>query len=621
MLATVHHRPDFQAAAEYIDRTSHSAPAVEFGDLPSGPLTELEAAIALTGSGPRHPVVRLGLPPLEAVLRAPAHASLASQPGALVAREAAALAGHGTLYIVGHVRWPISVLEAIRRLHSHTDRGFLGSLGAFLGSMPARFHPVAARTFKGLFPVTVYVYRGIRSLRPAQAPQPLRAAAVGHKESARARIGRTRDLSPRALVACRRVPLAGHRARGANRSRAFTMKAAAQRFLALAASTRRAKRTHPAALSVCAYAAILAGSAFAAYWTMFSTYATYDDEGYHDWVLRLFAAGHPLYNSVFSYYGPFHYEFWGGLSALTGVTFSTNTGRFVALVMWLATSLLLAIVTRRLTGRLTLAVIVQILSFSVLTAFANEPMYPGDTALILVCGLLAAAVFAPRRPRIALTAIGALVGAALLTKVNVGGYAAIAVGYAAAMSLPRVPWRRIVRAAAIAAMVLVGPAVMTPTLNTGWTQRYAYLVAASALAVVVVTAQANTHSGAAGAEAERWVARMLGGLAGALALAIGVIFALGTTPGALYDAVIVTASRQAKVLDVPLALGPAAFYAPTAAVGVALIVRGAPAAMAGQRQLVGALRVLAGLALWYSVASPLRAGPATPRLVLALPLA
>ena len=66
---------------------------------------------------------------------------------------------------------------------------------------------------------------------------------------------------------------------------------------------------------------ILIVSGFTAYWTMFSQYHIYDDEGYHLWSLRLFADGHSLYNSVFSYYGPFHYELWGGLSRLIGVSF------------------------------------------------------------------------------------------------------------------------------------------------------------------------------------------------------------------------------------------------------------------------------------------------------------
>ena len=115
---------------------------------------------------------------------------------------------------------------------------------------------------------------------------------------------------------------------------------------------------------LCVHTAVLVVCAFCAYWTMFSSYKSYDDEGYHVWSLRLFANGHALYNDVFSSYGPFPYELWAGISKLTGATVSTNNGRLATMALWLGTSVLLAVTTRRLTGSLTLAVVVQVLSFS-----------------------------------------------------------------------------------------------------------------------------------------------------------------------------------------------------------------------------------------------------------------
>ncbi|MGZ4251624.1 MAG: Ig-like domain-containing protein, partial [Solirubrobacteraceae bacterium] len=229
----------------------------------------------------------------------------------------------------------------------------------------------------------------------------------------------------------------------------------------------------------------------------------------------------------------------------------------------------------------------------------------------------------PARPRIALIAIGALVGAALLCKVNVGGYAAIAVGYAAVMSLPRMPWGRILRVAAIAAIVLVGPTVMTPTLNTGWTQRYAFLVAASAVGLVLATARSNGLGETAGADAQHWIVWLLSGLAGALALVIGVIFALGTTPRALYESVIVAASHQASVFAFPLPLTAVVLGWATAAVGLAWIVRRRPSVLVGHRRLGAVLRVLVGLVILCSVvgAFPLNIEPENARFALALPLA
>jgi hypothetical protein len=372
---------------------------------------------------------------------------------------------------------------------------------------------------------------------------------------------------------------------------------------------------------VCVHTAVLVVSAFCAYWAMFSFYKMYDDEGYHLWSLRLFATGHVLYNDVFSSYGPFPYELWAAISKLTGATVSTNNGRLATMALWLGTSVLLAVTTRRLTGSLTLGVVVQILSFSVLTPFVQEPMSPGGTGLLVVCALLAVAVFALRaHPRRALSAIGALVAAALLTKTNVGAYTALAVGYAAVMTLPFGKWSKIVRGAAIAAVVFIGPAVMIPTFDTAWTRQFALLVAMSTVAVVLATARADNTTAPAG-ETRLWIGWMLGGFSAGFAVILGVIFALGTTPRALYDAVVVAASRQVGAFTFPLHQRAYMVGWVCAALGMAWVVRRVRTGIPGQQRWLAVFRVAAGLGLWYAVAGALRVGPADPQLAWGLPLA
>jgi 4-amino-4-deoxy-L-arabinose transferase-like glycosyltransferase len=161
LLESSNQRPDYAAAATYIDRTDHQgAPVVVLVEPTPGPPTAIEAALALDGSLRRHPVLRIGLPPLLAVLSAPPYAPLAPLRGEVVAREAATLAGDGTLFVVAPTAATLSRLEALRRRHFRGGAGELDLFNAFLGALPARFRPVAARTFKGFFPVTVYVYRG-----------------------------------------------------------------------------------------------------------------------------------------------------------------------------------------------------------------------------------------------------------------------------------------------------------------------------------------------------------------------------------------------------------------------------------------------------------------------------
>jgi hypothetical protein len=161
MTEAANQRPDYQSAAAYIDRLDRgSAPVVDLVAPTPGPPTETEAALALDRARPR-PVLRIGIPPLRAVLAAPPYASLPVPGGEVIAREAAARAGDGLLFIIGPTAVSIGHLEATRRRHVRVDGTELGDFATFLGALPARFHPVGSRTFAGGFaPVTVYVYRG-----------------------------------------------------------------------------------------------------------------------------------------------------------------------------------------------------------------------------------------------------------------------------------------------------------------------------------------------------------------------------------------------------------------------------------------------------------------------------
>ena len=325
--------------------------------------------------------------------------------------------------------------------------------------------------------------------------------------------------------------------------------------------------------SCLAHGAVLLGCSFAGYWAMFSQYASYDDEGYHLWVLNLFTSGEPLYNEVFSYYGPLHYELWRGVAALTGITFTTNVGRLVTLMLWLATSLVLGLTAGRLTSRLSLAIIVQVLSFHTLASFRSEPMYPGGTALLLIAVLLGSATMLRGPARLGLFAIGALVGAVLLTKINVGGYLAIAVAYAAVMTTNDLPARRVLRIAASAAFVLVGPAVMLSTFDATWTQRYAYAFVASAIALVLVTWPRG--AGTSGAP-KSWLLLIIAGGLSSVAVILVLTFWLGSTPSVMFDSIVGTASRQASVFVYPLRSNWTAFLWPTIALPLAFLARFRP---------------------------------------------
>src|SRR4051794_41676519 len=110
--------------------------------------------------------------------------------------------------------------------------------------------------------------------------------------------------------------------------------------------------------------------AAAAYFFIFVNFAAYDDEGTLLVTLQAFAHGDVLYRDVYSPYGPFYYEVFGGLFALTGKAVTTDASRSIVIVLWVATSLLYGISVQRLTNRLALGAAGGVAALATLFALA-----------------------------------------------------------------------------------------------------------------------------------------------------------------------------------------------------------------------------------------------------------
>ena len=378
-------------------------------------------------------------------------------------------------------------------------------------------------------------------------------------------------------------------------------------------------------LSPLAYVVVLIGSAFTSYWAMFSWFVPYDDSGFFINSIRLFSQGQTLYDRVFSDYGPFSYELWGALFGLAGRTISTDSGRLATIGIWLFTSLLLGVSCQRITGRLTIGVIVQVLSFSVLTVLNAEPMH----ATGVVCALFAVAVAVisfvlPSRRRAALITLGALVAALALTKINVGGFAGIAVVYATVIALPSLRRLAPLRWLAIILLVAVGPVLFSRDLTQQWAQNYAILVVAGSLALVLVTDTPPRDETGDTKEARRWVMWLLTGFGVCAAVVIGIVLVLGTSFGALFHETVVVPTHQGVAFTLPIRLTEEVVYWAAGAVAAAWVVRSLRARSPGQPGLVGALgRVLVGLAIWFSIVGvdPLAISPQNASFALAITLA
>jgi len=145
------------------------------------------------------------------------------------------------------------------------------------------------------------------------------------------------------------------------------------------------------ALPVVGFAAVAVVTALIAHPRMFTGFASYDDEGYMLIALKAFVHHGHLYDDVFSQYGPFYYEFWGGIFGAFGIGVTHDAGRTVTMIAWVLASLLCGLASWRMTRSAPLGLGAQILVFGGIATVTNEPMHPGGIICLLLATILAIA--------------------------------------------------------------------------------------------------------------------------------------------------------------------------------------------------------------------------------------
>src|SRR5450759_4889335 len=239
------------------------------------------------------------------------------------------------------------------------------------------------------------------------------------------------------------------------------------------------------------FAAATAVAAYLGYLWMFTGFKAYDDEGAMLISLRSFVAGQALYDKVVLQYGPFYFEFFGLFGAL-GVPFDNDSGRFVTLAVWLAIALLAGVAVFAFTRNLALGLSTHLITFATAT-LTSEPMHPSGLVCLLVIGIASVALISAGRwsgPWPFLVT-GALTAAAILTTVNVGGFAAISIVFACVLTFPTLARNRAIRLVAAAGFVAVPFLLMRADLNQVLAQRYAFHIGLCALALVVATSASH----------------------------------------------------------------------------------------------------------------------------------
>jgi hypothetical protein len=346
------------------------------------------------------------------------------------------------------------------------------------------------------------------------------------------------------------------------------------------------------------FAAATAFTAYLGYLLMFAGFTNYDDEGFMLISLRAFLSGHPLYDKVVIQYGPFYYEFFGILGAL-GVPFDNDSGRLVTLAVWLALALLAGVAVLVFTRNLGLGLATQLITFAGATLTA-EPMHPGGLVSLMLIGIAAVALFSAGRwsGRWPFLIIGALTAATILTKVNVGAFAALSIAFACVLTFPSLARIWPLRVAATLLLMALPFLLMRSDLDQPWAQRFGFHVALCVLALALATSSSDPDPDRRPSELG-WL------IAGGAVLAIVVVaIALfkGSSPIDLVNGVILYPTQQRIAYEAPFAVGTTPML--WDAVGLASAFFWARYRARGrQPQIVieGVVRVFAGLVILITV--------------------
>jgi hypothetical protein len=393
-------------------------------------------------------------------------------------------------------------------------------------------------------------------------------------------------------------------------------------------SLRRARETlevHRTEVAVALYALIAIGAVVAAYYALFTQFGSGDDEGTLLVSLKAFVNGETLYRQVYSPYGPFYYELFGGFFALTGWSITNDASRLIVTLDWVVVSLLFGLAVQRLTGRLLLGVSGMLVAFSVLYALTNEPMHPQVLAvLIFACLTLLLASGPQRRLSLAGGCAGALLAGLVLTKVNIGGLAVGASALAAVLTIEPLHRRRWLRWPVVAATILLPLALMSRDLRDDWVRDLILLEALATLGLLIAATTVAPRRGAPDDGMLRWALAALAGFLTTFAAIVGCLLLTGSTLGDLYDGVISQPLRLGKIFFLAFNSPGAALDWGVASVAMAVIAVQLRGKGPGVAPLwPGLARIAVGATIWLTVArsAPFSLGPASNQLALPLVLA
>lgn len=242
-----------------------------------------------------------------------------------------------------------------------------------------------------------------------------------------------------------------------------------------------------------AFAALAAALGLAGAWLLFTTFRTYDDEGYVLFSLATFSREGGLYTHVYSQYGPFFFLAADLAHRVFGFEFTNTAGRVITLFHWLGAAILCGHLIWRHTRSAPWSLFALAATFGHLWQMTSEPIHPGGfIAFIVALAAWAGAECIARDAPRALAVVGSLAGAALvLTKINVG---ALFIAGSGAWLLLHSAWPRLTRLGpwlAAAGIVLLPWALMRSLLPETWVITFAIVIGCAGVGAILAAQDAR----------------------------------------------------------------------------------------------------------------------------------
>ena len=275
----------------------------------------------------------------------------------------------------------------------------------------------------------------------------------------------------------------------------------------------------------------LANAAVFGYCTVFSKFAFYDDQGFMMVSVKGFLEGQPLYERVFSTYGPTYY-FWEWLvHRAIAIPVTHDTTGLLCVFHWLLASILLGWGTRLLTRSNLCGFFAFLQAVVHLRDFANEPGHPQEVVVLLLGIAVCLAGAGKMHNKVKITALGAIGAALALTKVNVGAFYCIGLTLSLACHTPQIRSRPIWYAGGLVLCASFPFLLMRLFLGELWASSYALEICSAVLAVGAVGWTLPTSDRF---DLSDWV-RVAAGFGGFALICLGVLALNGTSRGALVD--------------------------------------------------------------------------------------